>query len=869
MTERPGPGPDLLAELAALGSLVVTAGKARTSQEVAAAALEILARSTGADAGGVLYGQGAGLTLEATVGRSVNTSGVVGGGRGMSPKLMEALAATSEPLFVAVTDAPLPPAAIDLLTSNGLARLLIAPIRTAGHLAGALALGWDEGPEAPPNPVTIQLAATMIGASLENARLVEQLQRTLASDRRFAVEEAALESLTLITETAGAFHELAATTIGRIVSLVGASAGSYALVTDDDRIAHTASVRIDRAWLEGSREIPASEMVSVQRLLEGSGPYLQEYVEGSVLPRTLEMARERGWTTFAMIPIVVRDRLAALINLFFTSSPDLPDATRTLTAIARIASISLANFRLRERLIASETRYRVLFEESPDAMVLLSRDGQLIDANPAALVVYRTDREGLRAFLASGLADPDDDERRRRAEVLAGDGRGIVSGVGRRPDGSTFRRELGVVRVEIDGEPRVLLIVRDLTEQTNLQQELLQAQKMEAIGQLVSGVAHELNNPLAAIVAFSQLIRRDERLPDDMRHDAELLVQEADRTRRIVQNLLDFARQRRPERHPTSILALVESVLAFQSYSLAAGRIDLSLDVPADLPLIDVDRSQLQQVLLNLTLNAIQAIRSERPQGRIWISARSVPSRTLGRKLRLSVSDDGPGIPEAAWSRLFVPFYTTKPQGEGTGLGLSVSFGIVAAHGGTLRFEPRAGGGAMFTVELPASGHVPAEPRGAVAARLSADPADPLARPGARPSTEKTGGGAARPRVLVLDDEPSIRAFLTKSLRLAGLEPVAVSQGADALERCAAESFAAILVDHRMPGMSGTEVFDAVVAIRPELAPRFIFMSGDVRNDDLRAFASLHNVALLAKPFDVDTVNRLVADVVAGSVGPA
>jgi CheY-like chemotaxis protein len=381
-------------------------------------------------------------------------------------------------------------------------------------------------------------------------------------------------------------------------------------------------------------------------------------------------------------------------------------------------------------------------------------------------------------------------------------------------------------------------------------------------------------------VAFSQLIRRDERLPDDMHGDAELLVQEADRTRRIVQNLLDFARQRPPERHPTSIATLVDSVLALQSYSLSAGSIDLSLDIPADLPLIDVDRSQLQQVLLNLTLNAIQAVQAERSKGHIWITARRVASRGDGTRLRLSVSDDGPGIAEEARSRLFLPFYTTKAPGEGTGLGLSVSFGIVAAHNGTLRFEPRPGGGATMIVELPVTSREPPERRRLVSAGGARDDSarsngSPLGAPpiGAAAAAEGAAGvgrasdpGVSVPKVLVLDDEPSIRAFLTKSLRLAAFDPVAVAHGAEAIERCRTESFSAVLVDHRMPGMSGTEVFDAVVAIRPELASRFVFMSGDVLNPELRDFASMHQVTLLAKPFDLDTVNRLVGDVVARSL---
>jgi PAS domain S-box-containing protein len=856
MTERQRAERDVLAELATLGSLALAAGRARSSSEVASAALDILARSTDADTGVVLFNDGSGFDVQATYGVGPGVVEAIVDDRTIGAQLLAALEATSAPLFVPLTEARMRPKIAASLAAQGLTHILVAPLRASGLLVGLLGLGWRSAPATPPAEATVQHAATVVAASLENARLVGQLQQSLASERRIADEEKALQSLTLIAETAGAFDELAETTIRQVTALVGAVAGSYALLTDDDRVVHSAAIGIDPPFLEDAANRPASQMLSVARLVASGGPYVQDYVEGSVLPHTLEMARERGWTTFAMLPITVRHRMEALIALFFDAPPVLLDADRTLTAIARIASISLSNFRLRERLVSSESRYRVLFEESPDAIILLARADEIIDANPAALRLYRTDLAGLREFAALDEGRIEDAERRRRNEIVTRDGRGVFRDTGRRPDDTTFEEEVEIIRVSIAGESRYLVIVRDLTEQVHLQQELLQAQKMEAIGQLVSGVAHELNNPLAAIVAFSQLIRRDERLPEDMRSDAELLVQEADRTRRIVQNLLDFARQRPPERHPTSIAALVESVLALQSYSLAAGRIDLAVDIPPDLPYVDVDRSQLQQVLLNLTLNAIQAVRAEGSGGHIWITARRVESRNDEVRLRLTVSDDGPGIPEQARSRLFLPFYTTKQPGEGTGLGLSVSFGIVASHGGALRFEPRSGGGAAFIVELPVSSRSAPD-------RRSVDAIGGARQARTPESSPATAELTTRPKVLVLDDEPSIRAFLTKSLRLARLDPIAVAEGEEAIDRCRSETFAAVLIDHRMPGMSGTEVFEAMVAIRPELGSRFVFMSGDVLNPELREFAATHDVTLLAKPFDVDTVNRLVADVVA------
>ena len=398
--------------------------------------------------------------------------------------------------------------------------------------------------------------------------------------------------------------------------------------------------------------------------------------------------------------------------------------------------------------------------------------------------------------------------------------------------------------------PSSLAHAAELADSDRLQQELVQAQKMEAIGQLVSGVAHELNNPLASIVAFSQLIRRDPRLPEDLRHDADLLVQEADRTRRIVQNLLDFARHRPPERHPTALRALIKSVLDLQAYSINASRIEIELDIEPDVPPVPLDRPQMQQVLLNVTLNAIQSMHTASDHGRLSIR---VGTRGSGatRVARIAITDDGPGVPDEHRDRLFLPFFTTKQPGEGTGLGLPVSFGIVAAHGGHLRHEPGPNGrGATFVIELPLSGGAPAEarptaaPRRAVVAKATVDPS------------------GRRRRVLVLDDEPSIRQFLSKVLQGAGYEAVLAADGREALAILGEGSVDAMMCDHRMAGMTGTQVFAAAVAMRPELDGRFVFMSGDVLNPELRDFAEAHGIGLLAKPFDLDSVERTVRDLV-------
>jgi PAS domain S-box-containing protein len=521
--------------------------------------------------------------------------------------------------------------------------------------------------------------------------------------------------------------------------------------------------------------------------------------------------------------------------------------------------------RLRADLVASEELYRTLFDESPDACLVLTTDGTILDANVAAGRVFGTEPGALSGHDAKELGVAQRFDEAAIAEALNRERRLTMRVECRRGDGSTFPAEASVTSLMVGPGRRIFVRVRDLTEQERHQRELVQAQKMEAIGMLVSGVAHELNNPLAAIIGYSTLLRRDERLPDDMRHDADVLLQEADRTRRIVQNLLDFARQRPPERHPTGMRALVESILELQSYLISANRIEVNLDIPDDLPTVDLDRGQLQQVLLNLTVNAIQAIRSGAEEGRLSLVARPATLADDRPGVRLSITDDGPGVPVAMRSRLFVPFFTTKPPGQGTGLGLSVSFGIVAAHGGSLSYEPGPGAaGARFVLELPLDGTPAGEHSADAGSGRQAETPDSAfvdVGPVSASAPAATATPAGRPRVLVLDDEPSIVAFLSKALRLTGCEPVLVETGDEALTRLRSEPIDCVLCDYRMSGMTGTEVYESAMAIRPDLAGRFVLMSGDVLNPELRAFAEERGVALLAKPFDLDAVGRTVRSV--------
>jgi PAS domain S-box-containing protein len=794
-------------------------------------------------------------------------------------------------------------------SAGGPAAEAVLPLHVDGLLEAVLDLQWSTAPSGEQfDERFLEPIARICSISLANFRYRSELLHRAVAGKALAGRLAALDELTRIGEEASSFEELAHRTVSLVRDALGAAGVCYLLLEPGHHFethAVAGETGAFRQWLKG---VPAKEAPGGSILLTGGGSVLGDFAAVQVNERVLPLARVTGFRSFGMIPIHTGMELAGALLCFFEQpAANLPIDEPALDTVARIGGIALANFRLRERLVSSEERYRTLFEESPDALFVSALDGTVLDANEAAVRLYRVNRGEVLGRYFGQLILADEREMALRRQIVWAQGRGTFKDRGRRSDGSEFQVQIEVRVVELGGQRRFLSLVRDMSDQERIQGELVQAQKMEAIGQLVSGVAHELNNPLAAIIAFSQLIRTDPRLPDDMKHDAGLLVQEADRTRRIVQGLLDFARQRPPERHSSSITALVASVLELQSYALTTNKVEVIQDIPPDLPMVDLDRAQMQQVLLNLTINAIQAIRSrDRSQpAHLWVTATLVPSarfsdassteKLVEDRVRITVRDDGPGVPETDRKRLFNPFFTTKQPGQGTGLGLSVSFGIVAAHGGNLWYDPGPGGvGSCFTVELPVvartstaepdalamsdsggsvapgsngragdghraapeSGRMPADgdseaadDADAVPAELESEPAQPVA-----------------PRILALDDEPRIGDVLKRTLARIGMECDTFQEGNSALSALEQHDYDAMLIDHKMPGMMGTEFYDAAARLRPEIAGRAVFMSGDVLNPELAEFAKERGIRLLAKPFDIDAVTRVVREVISGNL---
>ena len=358
------------------------------------------------------------------------------------------------------------------------------------------------------------------------------------------------------------------------------------------------------------------------------------------------------------------------------------------------------------------------------------------------------------------------------------------------------------------------------------QEQLLQSEKMAAVGQLISGVAHELNNPLTAILGYAQILKSEESANSRGSDYLEKLYKQAQRTHRIVQNLLSFSRQQKPERGSVQINQIVEDTLTLREYDMRANRVRIHRALDPKLPTISGDFHQLQQVFLNMLNNAVDATAEKGDAGEIWI-------RTCveGNKLCVEFADNGAGVRDP--HRVFDPFYTTKPVGKGTGLGLSICYGIVKEHGGEIRVRNSPPLGATFTIHLPI---VPA--------------AEPLPVSSSFKEDESKIG-----KVLVMDHEEAVLQL--EQAALAGLGvPVkiarSVREGIEILKR---ESMDAIVTDVKMPGeISTTQLYRWIEQNQPELAGRVIFTVSPGCENELKRTLRKSSCQFLRKPFQKEQI---------------
>jgi len=359
------------------------------------------------------------------------------------------------------------------------------------------------------------------------------------------------------------------------------------------------------------------------------------------------------------------------------------------------------------------------------------------------------------------------------------------------------------------------------------QEQLIQREKLSAIGEFIAGVTHELNNPLTSLLGFAELLQNTS-ADNQQRRYVDRVVASAKRCQKIVQNLLSFARQHQPERKLTDVNELVGAVLEIMTYEMRTSNIEVVTELAPDLPEIMLDGHQIQQVFLNIVNNGRQAMEAHQRSGMMRI-------RTERDKdvIRIVFIDNGPGISEENLKKIFDPFFTTKETVKGTGLGLSLTYGIVREHNGTIAARSVPGQGATFTIELPIE-------KSAVGSSEKGKAPDSL--------VFQNGEGKT---VLVVDDEEAILDLVSEVLTSAGYKVDTASDGEAALRQLQSKDFDLTICDWKMPGLNGRELYDRLSVEDPSAARRFIFMTGDVINEKIEVFLKQHKRLCLPKPFSI------------------
>jgi len=502
-----------------------------------------------------------------------------------------------------------------------------------------------------------------------------------------------------------------------------------------------------------------------------------------------------------------------------------PEDLRLLSTVANHAAVALANARFFEMVRHAKEQWETAFDALHEGIAVVDEGGRVLRANRS--LAQMLDRP-VAAVVGEELLPALVGQATESTELLAAARRGEqAAALVARSDRLQRTLRLNAARIAGAGPERsVVVLVEDVTDQQAMESQLIQSEKLAAVGQLVSGVAHELNNPLTSIAGLAEFLLEQQELGPKDRDHLQVIHEQAERAGRIVRNLLTFARKGPGERARVNLNDVVQRTLLLMSYDLKLKDIRTEKNLGSGMPDVVGDRHALQQVVLNLVTNAAHALAGNEA-GR----PRTIRINTwFDQRVRLRVADTGPGIPEEVLPHLFTPFFTTKEPGHGTGLGLSITYSIVEAHGGQITVERPPEGGAAFLVELPPAG---ADVPQRHSAEVEAPPLPPT----------------ARRTILLVDDDPAVRRMIKALFGREGHTVEVARNPGQALDLARARTYDLILADGQASAR-GRRFVEELVEARPDLRDRILVATGDVRPTTEVALGQL-GLRYVRKPFNL------------------
>ena len=671
-----------------------------------------------------------------------------------------------------------------------------------------------------------RLRQRLVRSEQERRRAAEELNRRLS-------ELFSLQELSYVLSDSLELDRIVEQVVRYALRFLDAQGALLALVGDGSADPlHVAAAEGNLAALRG-RRIPPSDGGLVARstgrehieLVRNSGP-----AGAGVEPTPIAA----GIQAAAAAAVPLRSHGAVIGTLVITDPRDgvfVPEDIRLLSTLATHAAVVIANARFFELVRRAKEQWETAFDALSEGIAVVDDEGHVRRANRALAALLGVP---LASVVGSPLGSALLGKPGALADFLAAARRG------ERPAPVLARSErlgrmLRVNAARIPGatpEQSLVVLVEDVTEQQVIEAQLVQSEKLAAVGQLVSGVAHELNNPLTSIAGLSEFLLEQKELGKKDRGHLQVIQEQAERAGRIVRNLLTFARKGSSEQLPVDLNDVVRRTLQLMAYDLKLRDITVHRELSNVLPEVLGDRHGLQQVVLNLITNAAQAV-AENPREK----PRDITVATwYDTHVHLRVTDTGPGIPAHLVQSVFTPFFTTKEPGKGTGLGLSISYSIVQSHGGQITVESApAQGGAALRVDFPPA------------------PADaPRKSDAATPPRESDPGAIAKRTILLVDGDPAVQRTIKALFARDGHEVAVAGDPQHALDLAQRNHYDLVITDARAmtPGKRGMLLAEELIARQPALRERIIVATGDVRAATEETLARL-GVRYVRKPFNL------------------